>query len=451
MQGDPEILRSRARDMMPEVVADLKELVMHRSVAFPGYPPEPVHAMAQATADLLRRYGLAGARLVDIPGGYPAVCGEIPAPPGKPTILLYAHYDVQPAREEDGWVSDPWVPTVRDGRLYGRGASDDKAGILIAAAAIRAFGGSPPVGIRVLIEGEEEAVSHIGKLVESRPDLVACDAFVILDTSHIAVGNPALTTTMRGVVSCDITVSTLDHPVHSGSFGGAAPDALVALVRILSTLHTPSGEVAVRGLHAGPTRDGDYPEEIFRNNAGVLEGVSLAGTGPLAARLWSKPAISIIGIDAPSIASSSNSLVPRASARISMRIAPGADPRTELAILAGHLRAAAPGNARVAIRNRDESPGFTCGTGGTGMTMARRALELAFGKEPQDTGSGATIPLLTELRSAVPRAEFVLWGAGDDAGSRIHGTNESVDLGEVERMITALAFFLALMGETGNP
>jgi cysteinylglycine-S-conjugate dipeptidase len=436
-----EIFR-RARALMPGVLDDLKQLVRYPSVAFPGYPPEPVHAAAAATVEVLKRYGLPGARLMEIPGGYPSVYGEIPAPPGAPTILLYAHYDVQPARQEDGWDRDPWTPVEKDGRLYGRGSADNKSGILIIAAALKIFDGRPPVGVKVIVEGEEETAGHLEAFVPAHPELFRCTLFAVADTGNISVGDPVLTTTLRGEVSCTIVVRTLERAVHSGSFGGPAPDALVALIRMLATLHDPEGNVAVQGLRSSPPGTAEYPEEAFRQNAGVVPGVDLIGTGPLGSRLWSKPSITVIGIDAPSVAGSANILIPRAAARVSMRIAPDADPRRELQVLMDHLRAAAPWNARVDVQEESSSPGFICPAGGPGLAAAEHALGAAFGKPAREKGTGGSIPLMRILHDAVPGAEFVLWGAEDDARSFIHGPNESVDIGELERFIVAQALMM---------
>jgi acetylornithine deacetylase/succinyl-diaminopimelate desuccinylase-like protein len=442
-----EEIRRKARALMPGVIENLKCLIRHPSVAFSGYPEEPVHAMAEATVDVLRRSGLDDARLLEIPGGYPAVFGEIPAPPGAPTVLMYAHYDVQPARKEEGWETDPWTPVEKDGRLFGRGAADDKSGIVVTAGTLAVFDGKTPVGVKVIIEGEEEAGSHLEAFVAAHPDLFSCDAFVVADNGNLAVGDPALTTTLRGEVSCIIDVRTLDHAVHSGSFGGSAPDALIALIRILSTLHDARGDVAVKGLRTYPAEDGSYPEDLYRKNAGLLDGVNFIGTGTLSSRLWSKPSATVIGIDAPSISEAKNILIPRAAAAVSMRIAPDADPDRELQLLMDHLHAAAPWNVQVVIRKKSASPGFVCPTDGPGFAAARTALKTAFGKPVSEIGAGGSIPLMQTLREAAPRAEFILWGAGDAAESRMHGTNESVDIGELERFIVATDLFLQQLGE----
>ena len=446
-ESETEEIRRKVRSMMPGILEDLKDLITYPSVAFPDYPPQPVLDMANATVATLRRYGLQDARLLEITPGYPAVYGEIPAPPGSPTVMMYAHYDVQPARKEDGWETDPWTPVVRNGRLYGRGAADDKSGIMIAAASLGVFAGRPPVGVKVIIEGGEEAPDHIEDYVAAHPELFSCDVFIIADNGNLMAGNPALTTTLRGEVSCILEVKTLDHAVHSGSFGGAAPDALVSLIRMLATLHDSHGDAGIEGLHSYPSPAIQYPEELYKRDAGLLEGVGLIGTGPLSARLWSKPSITVIGIDAPPVTGASNILIPHAAARISMRISPDADPSHELLLLMDHLRSVAPWNVHVNVSEVTRNAGFVCPTVGPGYMSARVSMESAFGKAVEEIGAGGSIPLLHALKAAVLAAEFILWGAQDASSSRIHGTDESVDLDELERFIVAQSLFLQVLGK----
>ena len=310
--------------LMPGLVADLAELVAIPSVAFPGFPSEPVHRMSEAVVALLQRSGAGNARLLEIPGGYPAVWAEIPAPPGAPTVLLYAHYDVQPAPPEQGWDTDPFVATSgADGRIYGRGAADDKSGLIIHAGTLQALGADIPVGIKILIEGEEETISHLEDFVDANPGMFDCDAFVIADMGNQAVGRPALTTALRGEVACTVTVRTLAFPVHSGVFGGAAPDALVALIKMLATLHDDAGDTVVPGVTTGVWPGADVDEDVYQSSSGILPGVDLVGTGTLSSRLWAKPSATVIGIDAPSVAEAANILIPQATAKVSMRIVPG--------------------------------------------------------------------------------------------------------------------------------
>ena len=444
---DTAQVQKTVRGLMPELLAELAGLVAIPSVAFPGFPGEPVRRMGDAVVGLMRRSGAADARLVDVPGGYPAVYASVPGPPGAPTVLLYAHYDVQPAPTAQGWDTDPWTATTKDGRIYGRGAADDKSGLVIHAGALRAFGGSPPVGVKLLIEGEEETVSHLDEFVEAHPDLVRADAFVVADMGNLEVGEPALTTALRGDVSCAVRVRTLAFPVHSGLFGGAAPDALVALIRILATLHDDAGDTAVPGLHREEWTGADMDERVYRASAGLLDGVGLVGTGTLASRLWSRPSATVIGIDAPTVKDAANVLIPEATAKISMRIPPGADADREMRLLMDHLRAAAPWGVQVDVEPVKVGRPFAVDMDGPAVRAAGRALAEAYGTPAGAIGSGGSIPLVATLKAASPDADVILWGAEDMALSRIHASNESVDPTEIERITVAETLMLSYLAE----
>src|SRR6476646_9076227 len=236
--GDVEQVRAAAAAMMPTIKEALDQMVAVPSVAFPGYPPEPVHQMSETVLKLFKGAGVHNAALQDVPEGYPPIYGTIDGPPGSPVVVLYAHYDVQPAPPEQGWTSDPWTATKKDdGRIYGRGAADDKGGLAIHLGTLRCFDGRPPCTIRLIVEGMEETNSNLEAFVEDNPELFACDLFVICDMGNLKVGEPALTTTLRGDVACVVTVKTLEHPLHSGVFGGPVPEAIMALERLLATLH----------------------------------------------------------------------------------------------------------------------------------------------------------------------------------------------------------------------
>ncbi|MFY9800662.1 MAG: M20/M25/M40 family metallo-hydrolase [Methanoregula sp.] len=445
--ADVDGMERKVRTFIADIIEDLKELISVPSVAFPDYPPEPVLRMAELTAGFLKRSGLSNARLLEIPGGYPAVVGTIPAPTGAPTVLLYAHYDVQPARREDGWDTDPWTPVVKDGRLYGRGAADNKSGIATIAGTLRAFVGKYPVGITVIIEGEEETASHLHAFVEAHPELFRCDLFIITDMGKMVPGEPVLSITLRGEVSCVVTVRTLTHAVHSGVFGGPAPDALVALIKILATLHDEHGDVAIAGLSSYPWAGAEFPEDLYRRLSGLPDDVDTIGTGTISSRVWSKPSVTVIGIDAPAVRDASNILIPQARARVSLRIAPGADPEREVGLLADHLRAAAPWHVKVEINGVHHSSGFICPAGGHGFEAAQKVMEAVYRRPVQEAGAGGSIPLMNVLKRAVPGAEFVLWGCEDHEQSRIHGTNESVAVSELERMIVTQALLLQELGK----
>jgi acetylornithine deacetylase/succinyl-diaminopimelate desuccinylase-like protein len=440
-------LRERTAALMPEVIADLTALTRIPSIAFPGFPSEPVLAAAAATAALFRDAGVADAQLLDVPGGYPAVYAEIPAPAGAPTVLLYAHYDIQPAPPEQGWTTDPFAPVIKDGRLYGRGAADDKSGVMMHVAAMRLFGGKPPVGVRLLIEGEEETGAGLGLFVEANPHLARCDAFVIADGGNSVAGEPELNVALRGIVTCTVTVRTLGSMVHSGGYGGAAPDALMVLATIVSRLLDDKGDVAVPGLTAYDWDGNDIPEDRYRAAAGLLPGMPLIGTGSIASRLWTKPSVTAIGLDAPAVAGASNSLIPEAKAKISLRVAPGSDLVASQNALIDHIKASAPWGVAVEVEPGERGNSFKAPTDGPIAGAARAALREVFGQEVDAKASGGSIPLLGTLQSLAPTAEFVVWGAQEGEHSRAHGPDESQDLAELERMILAEARFLELLGE----
>ena len=443
-------IRSAVGAMMPEVKADLGALVSYASIAFPDYPADPVAAMADATRGMLLRYGFEDVELLEIPGGYPAVWAEMPAPNGAPTVLLYGHYDVQPAHPEQGWTTDPWILTEgSDGRLFGRGAADNKSGIMIHAGMMRVLGGRPPVGVKLVLEGEEETLSHLEAYVEANPERFAADVMVIADMGNLVAGEPVLTTTLRGDVACTVEVSTIDHALHSGLFGGPAPDALVTLIKILATLWDGRGNTVVPGLRSYEWAGAEFPEELYREQSGMLDGVELVGDGSVATRLWSKPNVTVIGLDAPRTSDASNILIPSAKARLSMRIAPRQDAEAALDALVRYLEAQVPWGVHADIQKVKAAPAFEAAVDGPGVVAAREALRAAYGVEPSVVGSGGSIPLLTAFAQASPEAEFVLWGAEDVAESRIHGANESVDPSEIEKMIVAQVALVQRLAEQG--
>lgn len=433
---------------MPAVRSTLEEMVTIASVAFPGFPSEPVHQMAQRTVDAFTAIGVT-AHLEPIEGGYPAVYAHIPAPEGAPTVLMYAHYDVQPAPKEQGWTTEPFVPTEIDGRIHGRGAADDKSGIAIHLATLSAFDGKPPVGVRLVIEGEEETVSHLEAHVASHPGDFQADVMLIGDMGNLVVGEPALSVALRGHVKAIVTIETLQDPVHSGLFGGAAPDALMALIRLLDQLTDDDGNCVVPGIASSGWEGVEFTEEMLRANAGVLDGVDLTGSGLIASRLWSKPSISVLGMDVPTVEEASNVLHARARAVVAMRIPAGQDARDAMDKLVAFLTDRAPGHVKVSITEDKMSPPFEQATSGPAFAAMSTALEQAYGAAVATLGSGGSIPLLDTLRDVSPQAEFLLIGAEDQQKAAIHGPNESVDPTEIERMAQAQALLIHSLAE-GN-
>lgn len=424
--------------------ADLERLIRIPSVSAPGFDPAPVRESARVTAEILEASGLRDVRFLEVEGAHPAVLGTHPSPPGAPTVLLYAHHDVQPAGDPAGWSSPPFEPTERGGRLYGRGAADDKAGVLAHAAALRAHGGEPPVGVTVFIEGEEETGSeNLPAFLERYSDLLRADVIVLADAVNWRLGQPALTTMLRGLVDCTVEVRTLDHGVHSGLYGGPLPDALTVLARLLATLHDERGGVAIPDLVSEDSDPLDLTEEELRGQAGALPGVELTGEGSLTSRLWTRPAVSVLAIDAPRVEEASNTLIPAARAKVSLRIPPGQDPALAMKALSEHLRSNVDWGAEVEIRPGAAAHPFRVpDVQSPAYRAARRAFEEAWARPPVDIGMGGTIPFIAAFADAYPEASILVSGV-EDPDSRAHGADESLHLEEFGRVCLAETLFLS--------
>jgi acetylornithine deacetylase/succinyl-diaminopimelate desuccinylase-like protein len=399
--------------------------------------------MGRAVVDLFEAAGAAGVSLVDVPDGYPCVFADLPGPAGSPTVLLYAHYDVQPAPESQEWTTSPFEPVTKaDGRIYGRGAADDKSGLVIHYATLKLLGADRPCRVKILVEGEEETISHLEAFVEANPDMFAADAYVIADIGPQAPGRPGLTTALRGDVACTVTVRTLANPVHSGQFGGAAPDALTAMIRILDTLHDENGDTVIPGVDSGAWDGAEMDEDVYRAGSAILPGVEFLGTGSLSDRIWAKPSVTVLGMDLPNTAEASNVLLNQVKAKLSMRIIPGSDGDAQLEALMSHLRAQRPWNCEVAVEKVKVGHPFAVDESHPAIVAAEDALREAYGAEVEAIGSGASIPLVASFKKIAPDAAIVLWGAEDTAQARIHASDESVDPKEIERMIVAQTLFI---------
>ena len=427
--------------VLPSAIADL-----HRLISIPSISSMPEHdadvaACADAVSGLFRDLGASEVKLLD-GGGKPAVWANFPGPEGTPTVLLYAHYDVQPTGDTDAWTSPAFEPTERDGRLYARGSADDKGGVALHVAALRVFDGKPPVGVKVFIEGEEEVGSpSMPTLLDRYRDELAADVYVVADSVNWEVGKPSLTTSLRGVADCQVTVSTLAEGLHSGQFGGVVPDALTALCRLLATLHDDAGNVAIEGLVTGTAPDLDYPEDRLLEETGLLEGVSQIGDGSVVERMWFKPAASVLAIDATPVAKASNTLIPSARAKVSVRLVPGQDPAAAAKALEEHLRRNAPWGAHVdVVAGQCGAPGRIT-LEGERAEAAKTAFREAFGVEAVEIGCGGSIPIVAEFADRNLDA-LVLVTAVTDPNSRMHGIDESLDLGDFAKAALAETLLL---------
>jgi len=454
-------LREAVQAGLPAAIAELSSLVRIPSVSWDGFDPDHVRASAERVAELARETGVfetveviqepipldavSGAGKL----GLPAVLARRAARNGRPTVLLYAHHDVQPEGDEAHWESKPFEPTLRGERLYGRGVADDKAGAITHLSAIRALtsvlGAEPDVGIVLFAEGEEEFGSRsLPTILERYHDQLAADAIVVADGGNWDLVSPGLTVALRGAVAFNLRVSTLDHASHSGMFGGQVPDAMLAAIELLATLWKKDGSVAVRGLHSHQAETPEYDEDKLRDETGLLEGVDPIGTGDILSRAWYQPSITVTGIDAPSVKNASNTLIPSVRVRISARVAPGQADRDAFEALSTHLFEHVPFGAQLSIEDLDLGQPFLVDASGWAAEDALAAMEEAYGAAPVQMGSGGSIPFIADLVERYPQAQILITGV-EDPDTRAHSPNESLHLPTLQRAILAEALLLARM------
>jgi acetylornithine deacetylase/succinyl-diaminopimelate desuccinylase-like protein len=438
-------LRSRVDDLMPAVRDELAELVAIRSVADPRqFPPEECHRAAQWVLDRFAALGFADVRLEETADGSNAVVGSRPCGrPDAPTVLLYAHYDVQPPLDDAAWRTPPFELTEKDGRWYGRGTADCKGNILMHLTALRALGADVPVDLKLVVEGsEEQGTGGLEAFVVDHPELLRADAILVCDTGNAAVGQPAATVSLRGMVNVVVTVEALATELHSGMFGGPAPDALAALVSMLAGLRDAAGNTTIEGLDNSRRWEGQpYPPEQFRGDAGLLEGVQLLGDGTVSDMLWARPAVTVLGIDCPPVVGSAAAIVPRAAARLNLRIPPGLAPDVAEKALVEHLRRAAPWGVHVDIGVEATGSPFRATVDGPAYRAMGEAMQEAYGTPMATLGQGGSIPLCNVFTDTYPDAEIILMGV-EEPLALIHAPNESVDPREISAMALTEALFL---------
>lgn len=433
-------LASAVTASMPKLRSDLADFVGIPSVSVPGEVGQPILDAFEFTSALFRDCGVDVGRL-DLPDTAPIVVGELAAPPGAPTVLLYSHYDVVPAGDETEWGSPPFEATERDGALFGRGTADTKSNVLMHVGALRAWEGRPPVGIRLLIEGYEEIGSGaLPSYAASEPTLFRADALVIGDAGSMTPGTPTLTTALRGMANVFLEVRTLESGKHSGMYGGAAPDALLALLHAIASLHDERGDVAVEGLRRNEWDGPAQSDAQFRELGTILDGMPLIGSGGLGSRVWSGPAITVIGIDVPSVDGAVNAVSPHARAVLNVRVHPDQDAREAQDAVMRHLRKIRPFGIEIDVSPGPTGDGFSAGATGPAYQAAVAAWRDAYGEEVLLAGSGGSIPIVSALARALPDAEALLVGT-TDGYANIHGPNERVLLSEFERATLAEADF----------
>src|SRR5262245_7284495 len=441
--------RDSVEALMAELKSDLVRLVAIPSLSEWGFPEHTRAHLVETYDALIALFRDAGAQRIqsiELEGTAPILTAEIPGPPSAPTVLLYGHYDVVPAGDEALWESPPFEATERDGAIYGRGAADSKSNILVHVGALRAWGGRPPVGIKIVIEGQEETGSSFTSFPATRPDLFACDAMVIADMGSVRPGVPTLTVGLRGMAAVIVEARTLAGPKHSGQFGGAGPDALIALLHALSTLHDENGDVAIPGLRREVWTGASYRDGEVRELAEVEPGIPFFGTGGLGERLWSGPAATVTGIDALPVHAAVNAVVPHARAKVSIRIHPAQDPAEAQAALIRHLEAQKPFGIPLTVTAAETGKGYFAKTDGPAYDAAAAALATAWGSETVHVATGGSIPLVSALIEAVPEAEIILFGT-TDGFANIHAPNERVLVDEFEKAVVAEAEFFRLYAQ----
>ncbi|MFJ9019696.1 dipeptidase [Streptomyces sp. NPDC102259] len=433
--------------LLPRARAELTELVAFKSVAdFDRFPRSESEAAANWIADALRAEGFQDVALLDTPDGTQSVYGCLPGPAGARTVLLYAHYDVQPPLDEAAWTTPPFELTERDGRWYGRGSADCKGGVIMHLLALRALkaNGGVPVTVKVIVEGsEEQGTGGLERYAEQHPELLTADTIVIGDAGNFRVGLPTVTSTLRGMTMMRLRVDTLEGNLHSGQFGGAAPDALSALIRVLDSLRAEDGSTTVDGLTDDARWEGlQYDEAQFRQDAKVLDGVGLIGSGTVADRIWARPAVTVLGIDCPPVVGATPSVQAGARALISLRVPPGVDAAEATKLLQAHLEAHTPWGARVSTEQIGQGQAFSADTASPAYAAMADAMSIAYpGQKMQYAGQGGSIPLCNTLAGLYPKAEILLIGLSEPE-ARIHAVDESVSPEELERLSVAEALFL---------
>ncbi|MDO5721255.1 MAG: dipeptidase [Actinomycetaceae bacterium] len=439
-------LRKNLEEIFPALVEELKDLVRIPSVSSDSFDQTKVWESARWVEKRLAERGLdtqiLAAKNPDGSQGRPAVVGQTPHIEGAPTVLLYAHHDVQPAGDTQRWLSDPFEPQERDGRLYGRGTSDDGAGVIVHLGALSLLGDDLGVNVTVFIEGEEEIGSpSFPDFLRTYHELLAADYIVVADSDNWTVQVPAVTASLRGLVDATVQVRVLDHALHSGMFGGPVLDAVTLASRLIASFHDEDGKVAIEGLGGSTTSDVDWDETDFRRDASLLPGTKLAGVGDLASRMWTQPALSIIGFDATSVRESSNTIIPECSFKVSLRTVPGEDGDKAMEALVKHVQSHVPFGAQVKVIEGEIGPSYRADLESAAARIAHECLSQAWGVASVNIGVGGSIPFISDFQREFPQAQVIVTGVEDPA-TNAHSENESQDLSVLHNAILAQALML---------
>ena len=415
----------------------LSELVAIESISSDQGHQEDVMKSAQYVEKLFLELGLE-TKIATSGNSRPAVLAQTAIDPQKKTVLLYAHHDVQPVGDIDKWKTEPFTPQIIDGRLYGRGSGDNKAGVVTHYEVVKALKDNLPVNIKVFIEGEEEIGSPcMAEFLDEYQDDLEADVIIIADSGNIKIGTPTVTTSLRGLVDGVIVVEQPMRAVHSGLGGGVVPDAFMVLSKIIASFHNEKGELQIEGLTSSDMEVLELEEKDIKEIFGSKD-INLFELDSISKRLWLEPALSILAIDAPSTDEAVNLLIPNAKAKVSLRLPPTENPEHAMKMLEEHIMKNIPWGAKVSFEPEAKGSGIVADPNKEFTKILVKNFEEVWDNNAAYMGVGGSIPFANDFVEKFPNAELVLVGAGDEEMGNAHAPNESVQIEDIENLIKSL-------------
>ncbi len=423
--------------LQEEIIKLLSDLVRIQSISSDKNHRDHVDKSAQFVQSIFADLGL-NTQIIKVPGGMPAVVAHTEIDPAKKTVLLYAHHDVQPVGDETLWNTDPFEPQVIDGRLFGRGSGDNKSGVVVHYHVVKQLLDDLPVNLKIFIEGEEEIGSPtMTEFINQNRDALESDVIIIADSGNVRIGTPTITTTLRGLVDAIIEVDQPMRPIHSGVGGGVVPDAFLVLSKIISSFHNEKGELLIEGLTPTEMQVTELEESFLKKMLGS-EDINLFDTESISKRLWLEPALDVLAIDAPPVSEAVNLVIPKAKAKISLRLPPTEDPEHAMKMLEEHVMKNVPWNASVKFIPNSKGSGVVADPDKPFTTELVKNFNEIWKEDTAFIGVGGSIPFANDFVREFPNAELVLVGAADEELGNAHAPNESVQIDHIEMLIDSL-------------